>query len=307
MDTVDFEQRRLLALRRYGLLDSPPEAIFDGITVAIANICQVPIALVSLVDAERQWFKSCYGLRQKETPRDIAFCDHAISEPDELLIVEDAIADPRFESNPLVTQAPHIRFYAGRPIVTGDGFPLGTLCVIDRKPRQLEAYQLAALEALSSTVSAILDERYRLQKVAIDRDSFESVLSENVERYEHLYEDAESLLSGVLQRDPAAAVVINRIGTIVSCNDAWTWFAETNRWKNCHKGDNYLDACQHESAPFGDSRHTAMRGIRNVLKGQTDRFQLEFAGIEGDCALQADSISRPARGALIQHTVTTIN
>jgi len=307
LSTVDFEQRRLLALRRYGLLDSPPEAIFDGITVAIANICQVPIALVSIVDAERQWFKSCYGLRQKETPRDIAFCDHAISKPDEMMIVEDAIVDPRFESNPLVTKDPNIRFYAGKPIVTGDGYPLGTLCVIDRKPRQLQTYQLSALEALSSTVSAILDERHRLQKVAIDRDSFETVLGENVERYEHLYEDAESLLSGVLQRNSAAAVVINRKGTIISCNDAWKWFAETNRWSHCEKGGNYLDACEHESAPFGDVRQKAMRGIRNVLEGDVDRFHLEFTGVEGDCALQAESISGPARGALIQHTVRTAN
>ena len=223
------------------------------------------------------------------------------------MVVEDAIRDPRFESNPLVTRDPRIRFYAGKPIVTEDGYPLGTLCVIDREPRQLQPYQLAALEALASTVSAILDERHRLQKVAIDRDGYESVLAENVERYEHLYEDAESLLSGVLQRDPAAAVVINGKGTIISCNDAWTWFTETNRWAHCHKGANYLDACHHESSPFGDAGLQVMRGIRQVLKGEFERFELEFAGVEGDCALQAESILRPARGALIQHTVTTVN
>lgn len=129
------EAERLAALRRADILDTPPEAAFDRLTRIAAQLIGTPITLVSLIDGERQWFKAKTGLESIQTPRDWAFCAHAILKPDEVLIVPDAAVDVRFRSNPLVVGAPHIRFYAGAPIVTHDGYALGTVCAIDSKPR----------------------------------------------------------------------------------------------------------------------------------------------------------------------------
>ena len=134
------EERRLAALHRLEVLDSDAEAEFDALTQAASLVCQAPISLISLVDAHRQWFKSRQGLETPETPRDLAFCAHAILDGD-VFEVPDTTRDLRFHDNPLVTQAPDIRFYAGVPLTLGDGSRVGTLCVIDRVPRQLTAQQ----------------------------------------------------------------------------------------------------------------------------------------------------------------------
>ena len=128
------EPQRLSALEATKLLDTPPEERFDRVTRLAAEAFDVPIALVSLVDRERQWFKSCYGLGVRETGRDISFCGHAILKS-EAFVVSDALADERFSDNPLVTGEPHIRFYAGAPLEDRSGFRIGTLCIIDKKPR----------------------------------------------------------------------------------------------------------------------------------------------------------------------------
>lgn len=307
MNSIELEERRLLALRRYGLLDSAPEAIFDGITVAIANICEVPIALISLVDEERQWFKSSFGLKVKETPRDIAFCNHAIQRPDELMLVEDASTDPRFVDNPLVTADPNIRFYAGKPIMTGDGYPLGTLCAIDREPRQLKQYQIEALTALASTVSAIFEERHRLQKTVIDRDSMEEVLIGQVDRYQHLYEDSSTLLQGLLEERATASAVINEKGSIVSTNNAWDSFSSLIGWNSLTSDSNYFVACDAESAPFGKVSDDALSGIHEVLSGQAKSFKINYTTAIGICRMEIHAISEPARGAMVQHYFSSVN
>lgn len=154
------EEARLQDLIRYEVLDTPPEESFDEVTRLAAKICGTPIALVSLVDANRQWFKSRVGLDAAQTPRDMAFCAHAVTQSD-LLVVPDALADERFADNPLVTSEPHIRFYAGTPLITPSGHVVGTLCVIDRTPRQLSPDQIEALQVLGRQVVQLLELRQR--------------------------------------------------------------------------------------------------------------------------------------------------
>jgi len=154
----DNEAQRLAALQEYHILDTAAEQAYDDIVALAAYLCNVPIALITLVDESRTWFKSRLGLNEKETPRDVAFCAHAILQT-EPLIVRDALKDRRFSDNALVTGSPHIRLYAGFPLVNPDGFALGTLCVIDRKPRRLSAEQKTAMQALARQVMALLELR----------------------------------------------------------------------------------------------------------------------------------------------------
>ena len=157
------EQERLAALRGYEILDTEPEAGFDDLTLLASYVCQTPVALISLVDADRQWFKSKVGVTFTETSRDIAFCASAILQPD-VFIVPDTREDERFSQNPLVLSEPKVRFYAGATLMT-DGHALGTLCVVDRVPRELSAEQLDALKALSRQVLAQLELRRNLTRL----------------------------------------------------------------------------------------------------------------------------------------------
>jgi GAF domain-containing protein len=156
--TPDNEPQRLTALKEYRILDTAEEQSFDDIVLLATFICKVPIAMVSLVDETRQWFKARVGVTQQQTPRDVAFCAHAILQH-EPLIVSNALKDPRFADSTLVTREPHIRFYAGFPLIDHEGFAIGTLCAFDRKPRRLSAPQRAAMTALSRQVMALLELR----------------------------------------------------------------------------------------------------------------------------------------------------
>lgn len=152
------EQDRLVALQRYLILDTLPEKAFDEIVWLVSYVCQTPVAYVSIIDKDRQWFKSKIGLTAAETDRDIAFCAHAILNP-EIMVVPDTFKDIRFSDNPLVLGDPKIRFYAGSPLVSEDGYPLGTLCAVDHQPRNLTSHQLEALAVLARQTERLLEYR----------------------------------------------------------------------------------------------------------------------------------------------------
>jgi two-component system NtrC family sensor kinase len=163
------EVKRLKVLWQYDVLDTVPEEVFDDLTDLAAHICEAPVALISLVDENRQWFKSRVGISLKETSRDISFCAHAILN-DDLLIISDATKDPRFRDNPMVTGPKKIRFYAGAPLITPDGHALGTLCVLDKKPRKLRSEQRKALRVLARHVVSQLELRRHAKELAAVRE-----------------------------------------------------------------------------------------------------------------------------------------
>ena len=197
------ETRRLAALRELGVLDTLPEPAFDTITATAAQLCGVPIALISLIDAQRQWFKSNHGLPgATETPRELAFCDHAIRD-DALMEVEDATRDARFADNPYVTGDPDVRFYAGAPIVLPGGERIGTVCVIDRAPRHLDEHQRATLRHLAAIVGAMLTQRRQLLDAT-------SRLAESELRVRRLYEATPAILHS-----------IGPDGRILNVSDRW--------------------------------------------------------------------------------------
>lgn len=157
------EAERLAALIELQILDTPAEERFDKITELIAKVCGTEFCVISLVDEERQWFKSKVGLSEDSTSRDVSFCGHAILEK-EILEVNNAILDPRFKENPLVTGEPNVRFYAGAPLITQDGYAVGTLCVFDRNVKVLETFQREALRTFANKIINLLQDSKRNSK-----------------------------------------------------------------------------------------------------------------------------------------------
>ncbi len=166
-DTPKDEFKRVEALKAYSILDTMPEPEYDDITFLASQICKTPISLISLLDNKRQWFKSHHGLDATETPKELAFCAHAINDKNNILIVPDSRKDKRFFDNPLVTENPHVIFYVGIPLVNKAGFPLGTLCVIDNNPNSLDEFQLKALKALSNQIISLFELRKKSVELEI--------------------------------------------------------------------------------------------------------------------------------------------
>jgi len=206
--STEQEQKRLAALAQYQIMDSASEQAFDDITALASQWLEMPIALISLVDDQRQWFKSRVGLEALETSRDLAFCAHAIAQGS-FMEVPDACLDPRFSNNPLVTEAPFIRFYAGMPISTPQGYLLGTLCVIDNVPRQLDEVQRDTLQRLTRMVE------YQLQ--------LRLALLRGAER-ETALQEQHALAEGLLDKIQAGVAVCNEAGELTRFNNiarAW--------------------------------------------------------------------------------------
>lgn len=187
------ELQRLKALKKYQILDTDQEVGFDDLTALAAYICDTPIALISLIDETRQWFKSKVGLASQETPRKFAFCAHTILEPEEILIVPNALEDERFYDNPLVTEEPHIRFYAGTPLVTSEGLALGTICAIDKKPKVLNPEQIAAMKRLANQVIAQMELRINLVKVEKKNQQLQIIEDELKITNKHLFQTIHKL------------------------------------------------------------------------------------------------------------------
>jgi EAL domain-containing protein (putative c-di-GMP-specific phosphodiesterase class I) len=212
------EFARLVALESYDILDTPVEEIFDDFVRLAASIIGTPVALVSLVDGNRQWFKAKVGLTITETPRDVAFCAHAIGSVD-VFVIPDATKDPRFADNHLVTDGPKIRFYAGAPLITREGHAVGTLCVIDYVPRTFTSEQSDSLRCLSRLVMTQLDLRRRLAQFAhgLDPDGTNRVPL-----------DIE-ITEGTLMENAAAAIgtlkEVQRLGVHISVDDFGTGYS----------------------------------------------------------------------------------
>ena len=281
------EQARLKALYSYEVLDTGSEPTFDGIARLAAQLCGTPIALISLVDEGRQWFKSCSGLEARQTGRDVAFCTHAILQPG-VFVIPDALADPRFATNPLVTGEPHIRFYAGAPLINPDGLALGTVCVIDRLPRQLTPEQGRTLETLAEQVVAQLELRRlnRSQTRLIDE------LCESNERFE---------------------VILRATNDVV-----WDWDLASNRVTWNERITDVLGYALKDVGPTGDwwygaihpeDRERVVRDIKRAIDGSGElwfdeyRFRRAngtYARVMDRGSILRDTAGRPVRmiGAL---------
>ena len=198
----DNEDERLAELLSYDVLDTEAEQLFDDLTTLASQICDTPIALISLIDPDRQWFKSRVGLDAEETSREIAFCSHAILQ-DDVFEIPNASLDPRFHDNPLVTGAPDIRFYAGAPLVSPSGHAIGTLCTIDRKPRKLTESQKTSLQTLSKSVVAHLELKRKnreLERTSQFRSDFLSYVSHEIRTPLNAINTFSRLLEGEAQK-----------------------------------------------------------------------------------------------------------
>lgn len=300
------EDARLAELLDLEILDTPPEQAYDDITFVASTICGTPIALVSLVDRDRQWFKSCIGLDITETSREVAFCAHAIHEPTNIFVIPDARHDPRFVDNPLVTGDPSIRFYAGAPLVTSQGNTLGTLCVIDTEPRELTDDQVQSLRALSRQVVAQLELRGTVAKLR-RKAAEHRVYEKQLEVYQHRLEENLETIRHLSLTDPLTGLFnrralmdkLNEECALLARYDTEVSFAliDIDRFKE------YNDAHGH---PAGDE---LLEAVARLIQGKSrttdlvaryggDEFAVIFrnTGIEG-----AQRLAERIRNAIEDH------
>jgi PAS domain S-box-containing protein len=295
------EAQRLAALRGLNILDTPPEMAYDELTALAAHICQTPIALISLVDEDRQWFKSKVGWTAGETSREIAFCAHTILQPD-LLVVPDARADERFAKNPLVTSPPAIRFYAGAPLVTAEGHALGTLCAIDHQPRELTAEQARALRALSHQVVAQLHLRKQLveqnrinAELARANETLRVVVAHR-QRAEQALRESEQRLDLAMRVSRQGPWEADLVAKRVTPSTQILGFSG---------GPASIDMEEFEALVHPEDRACRAAALDAVLSGRTSLYKAEYRMRDGQgqwawvysCGqvIEHDSSGRPAR------------
>ena len=311
MDPLSIRQeaRRLETLRSYAMLDTSNEEEFDDLVVLAAQICQTPIALISLVDEDRQWFKAAFGLDLKETSREISFCDHALRQTG-VFVVPDATLHPDFSNNPLVVGEPKIRFYAGAPLVAPDGQPLGTLCVIDREARALTKAQERALSVLSRHVMAQFELRRQAHATNRVNRALLSLL-EDERIAETAVRKSEELNRGVLDSMLAQIAVLDRNGKIIAVNDAWRRFAaerigdKPESLSRTHVGSIYLDIWRSSFDVLESEAITVREGLRSLLRGERSSFTLEYSCRARDekrwFLLSATPLKTEDGGAAVSH------
>lgn len=307
------EAQRLAALGAYGILDTPPEDDLNDLVRLAAQICAAPIALISLVDERRQWFKAAYGTNLVETAREFSFCAHAIQGPD-LFVVPDATRHAAFANNPLVLGEPKIRLYAGAPLVTPDGAALGTLCVIDREARDLSPDQANALSVLSRHVMA----QFELKRRAQERNRINRALLsllEDERLAEAAVRESEALNRAVLDSLPSGIAVLDSTSKLVAVNAVWRQYAAEDDAANHNPvctlrvGDNYLAACA--AAAAGGAEHAASISsqLGALLRGKQSSFTLEYPlpvrGMPRRMLFGATPLRTQNGGAVISHTDVT--
>ena len=247
-DMTDLERQRLAALARYDVMDTPRELAFDEVAALAAKLCDAPIAVVNLIGEDRQFFKAEVGLQVRETPLESSFCAQAILEKD-FLLVPDATQDPRFDRNPLVVNEPHLRFYAGALLKTEEGLPIGTLCVLDHRPRQLTELQQEALRVLARQVMAQLElrralaERSReLEAAAANQQQFYQIQAELA--------DSEARFRNMADNTPVMMWVTDPQGHCTYLNRVWYQF--TGQSEEEALGYGWLDATHPDDRPAAE-------------------------------------------------------
>ncbi|MFC2111101.1 ATP-binding protein [Bacteroidota bacterium] len=256
------ENARLKNLKSYSILDSLPEDDYDSLTAIAAEICGTPISLVSLIDSDRQWFKSHHGLAATETPREHAFCAHAINDPNDIFIVQDARKDERFNDNPLVTGDPHVIFYAGIPLIGDENLPLGTLCVIDHEPRILNQSQLDSLKALSNQIMNLL--KLRKNKILLEK-AIINLEEKNYELERFAYVAAHDLKSPL--------VGITYLSKLI---------AEIYSSKIDHEGQEMLELLNSSSSKLGKLISGMLENSRSETMLKEKRINVELDELRND-------------------------
>lgn len=268
------ESNRLSELFSYDILDTLPDSDYDGLTKIAAQICGVPIALISLVDENRQWFKSKHGIDVDETPRDLAFCAHAINDQENTLIVEDAREDKRFANNPLVVNDPNVIFYGGVPIVSDNGLPLGTLCVIDHKPNTLSDSQKESLKALSKQVMNLLKLRKRNSQL---KQIVEQLKEKNSDLEQFTYTASHDLKSPILNISNLAGMFLSEYKNEMSSDGVKIIELIL---KTSERSYQFLDRLLEYSTKIDNLEETKVDFELKDLENQIKQYYASDAGLE---------------------------